>query len=188
MAKKEKTTKRPKALQVDFTGVEGKKGARRIPEGDYLMEVTDYSVGHKSDDEDKKFVKVNYKILKGPTNGDWNEIFGLGKKQLWRLRNFLEAVGFKIASESINVPMEKIVGRKIAMTVEDDVYEGKTKSQVSDWFKAKDYEKLAADSDEEDEDAEDEDTEDEDEETAEEAVTADDEDEDEELEIDDDDI
>jgi hypothetical protein len=185
MAKKEreKTAKKPRKMQIDFTGVEGKKGARRVPEGDYLMEIADYSVDHKKDDETNQFVKVEYKILQGPTKGSWNEIFNLGKTSLWRLRNFLEAVGFTIPSSAVSVPFEKLIGRKVAMTIGDDEYEGKTRSKAQDYFSAKDFEALGEETTDEDEDEEDED-----EESTTEAATADDEDEDEELELVDDDI
>lgn len=187
MAKKtrEKTAKKPRKMQIDFTGVEGKKGARRVPEGDYLMKIKDYAVDHKKDDETNQFVKMEYEILEGPTKGEWNEIFNLGKTSLWRLRNFLEAVGFKIPSSKVDIPFEKLVGRKVAMTIGDDEYEGKTRSKAQDYFSAKDFEALGTEADED----EDSDDEDEDEETTTEAATSDDEDEDEELEIvDDDDI
>ena len=193
MAKKTKSTTatKPRAMQIDFTGVEGKKGARRIPEGDYLMEIVDWSVDHKKGEEEKVFTKIFYKILKGPTDGKWDEIFGHQKNQLWRMRNFLEALGFDIPSSKVKVPFEKLVGKKIAMTVVDDEYEGKIKSKVGDWFKAKDFEALQSESEDEDEDEEAD--EDEDEDAATDAATSDDEDEDEdedeELElVDDDDI
>lgn len=183
MVKKSKksTATKPRAMQVDFTGVEGKRGGRRIPEGDYLMEIVDWAVDHKKDDESSQFVKIFYKIQKGPTDGKWEEIFGLKQNQLWRLRNFLEALGFDIPSSRVKVPFEKLVGKKIAMTIADDTYENKTKSQVQDWFPSKDYEALATDEEEEDED------EDEDEDAATEAATSDDEDEDEESEDEDED-
>lgn len=171
-SKKTKTAQKPRKMQIDFTGVEGKKRARRIPEGDYLMKITDWEVDHKKDDDSNKFLKIYYEIEQGPTEGKWDEIFNLGKTSLWRLRNFLEALGFKIPSKAIMVPFEKLPNKKVAMTVADDEYEGKTKSKAVDYFSAKDYEALAS--------------EDEDEEDAEEAVTSDDEDEEEEEETDED--
>jgi hypothetical protein len=142
------------------------------------MEIKDWSVDHKSDDETKQFVKLEYKIVKGPTDGSWNEIFGLQKTQLWRLRNLLEALGFEIPSSKVSIPFEKLPGKKVAVEVIDDEYEGKTRSKAADYFKAKDYESLASEDDEE----EDED-EDEDEDAATDAATDDDEDEDEDEEL-----
>lgn len=153
--------RKPRVLQVDFTGVEGRKGARRVPEGDYLFQIKDYGVGGEGD---KQWLRMEYTILKGPTTGDFSDMFGLGKKSLWRLRLFLEAVGFKKLASAINkIPMEKLPGKKVAGTVGDDEYEGKIRSKVSDYFSATDYENLgtadtASDDDEEADEDEDEDS------------------------------
>jgi hypothetical protein len=176
--KKGSENKRPAKLQTDFTGVEGRTGRRRIKEGDYLWKITDYEVGKsdKTDDEGKKkrFLVVKYDTLKGPSKGAFSDLFGLAKNQLWRYRLFLEAVGISVKSGVNEVDLTKLVGKKVAGTVEDDEYNGKIKSQVSDYFPAADFEELSS-SEAEDED------EDEDEDVAE-ASTDDDEDDDEELE------
>jgi hypothetical protein len=165
--------KKPRVLQVDFTGVEGRKGARRVPEGDYLWKIKDYGVGGE---DDKPWLRVEYTIEKGPTDGDFSDIFSLSQKALWRLRLFLEAVGFKKLQSSINkIPLEKLPGKSVAGTVGDDEYEGKIRSKVSDYFSAKDYEALGTDEESEEGEEEDEDE-------VTEAVTEEDEDE-EELEI-----
>ena len=174
---------KPRKLSVDFTGVEGKKGGRRIPEGDYLFTIKDYEVGEKND---KKWFRVQLDINKGPTDGEFSEMFGLGQNALWRFRTFLEAVGFKKLKSGINqVPLDKLPGRQFAGTVADDEYNGKIKSQIQDFFSAKDFESLGT------ADVDDEEDEDEEEEAdVASAATDDDEDEDDdELEvIDDDDI
>ena len=174
--------RKPRVLQVDFTGVEGRKGARRVPEGDYLFKIKDYGVGGEAE---KQWVRVEYTIVKGPTTGDFSDMFSLSKKALWRLRLFLEAVGFKKLQSSINkIPMDKLPGKLVAGTVGDDEYEGKIRSKVSDYFSATDYENLGtadADDDESDEDEDEESTTDTD------LTDSDDEDEDDELEVVDDD-
>lgn len=190
----EPINKKPKALTTDFTGVEGRKGARRIKEGDYLFKITDYEAGRseKKDDEGKrkKFLVFKFDILKGPTTGSFSDLFGLSKKQLWRYRLFLEALGVKVGGET-EVNLKKLVGQKVGGTVEDDEYNGKKKSQVADYFSAEDYENLGSEDDEDDEDEDEEDEDEEDEEDVKSAATDDDEDEDEDEElevVDDDDI
>ncbi|HET7713459.1 MAG TPA: hypothetical protein VFK94_03720 [Patescibacteria group bacterium] len=175
--------RKPRVLSVDFTGVEGRKGARRVPEGDYLFTIKDWGVGGEGD---KQWLRIEYTIDKGPTDGDFSDIFGLGKKSLWRLRLFLEAVGFKKLQSSINkIPLDKLPGKKVAGTVGDDEYEGKIRSKVSDYFSAKDYENLGA-AEAEDEEA---DADDEDEDESADLTSGDDDEDDDELEVvDDDDI
>jgi hypothetical protein len=186
----ENKLRRPKTLQFDFTGVEGKRG-RRVPEGDYLLTYTDY--GHGGD-EAPGWMRFNWDITKGPTTGEYSEIFGMKKTQLWRLRALFEASGLKVKSGINDLPLRKLIGKQIAVTIGDDTYEGKTKSQIQDFFKAEEYEALAAgqtdDEEDEDEEEEDEDadlTEDTDEDD-DELETIEDDDDDEDEDEDDDDL
>lgn len=183
MAKESSAVRKPRVLSVDFTGVEGRKGARRIPEGDYLFKIKDYGVGGEGD---KQWLRMVYDIQEGPATGEFSDMFNLGNKSLWRLRLFLEAVGFKKLASSINkIPMEKLPGKLVAATVADDEYEGKVRSRPQDYLSAADYKALGSNTDA----AADDDDEEEDEEQSAD-LTSDDEDEDEdELEVvDDDDI
>lgn len=187
--------KRPAKLQVDFTGVEGRKGRRRIKEGDYLFKIKDYEVGKsaKKDDEGKKkrFCVVTLEIVKGPSTGEFSELFGLAKNQLWRFRLFLEAAGVKVKSSLNDIRLDKLPGKEFAGTVEDDEYNGKIKSQINDFFPAADFDEDTSDSDEEDEDEDEDSDDDEDEEEDEDAdlTEGDDDEDEEELEtVDDDDI
>lgn len=183
MAKESKSgVRKPRILQVDFTGVEGRKGARRVPEGDYLFKITDWGVGGESE---KQWLRIEFNIQQGPTDGDFSDIFSLSQKALWRLRLFLEAVGFKKLKSSLNkIPLDKLPGKLVAATVADEDYDGKTRSRPQDYFSATDFENLSK-AEAEDEESEDEEDEDEDAD-----LTASDEDEDQdELEVvDDDDI
>lgn len=180
MAKKEggSGVRKPRVLQVDFTGVEGRKGARRVPEGDYLWEIKDWGVGGEGE---KQWLRIEYNILKGPTDGSFSDMFNLGKKSLWRLRLFLEAVGFKKLKSSLNkIPLDKLPGKKVAGTVGDDEYEGKIRSKVSDYFSATDYENLGTAGADEDEEESDEDEEDEE---STDLTASDDDEDDDELEV-----
>lgn len=184
----EKKTTKPKILQLDFTGVEGRKKGRRVPEGDYLLKVTDYAKG----DDGDGWIRIEHKILKGPTDGEYSEMFGLGKKSLWRIRNFLEAIGLKIKSSTNAIPMEKVVGKTYAASIEDNVYDNKKKSQIGEFYSKEEWDSLSSDDAEEEEDVDLTSDDDEDEEEEEEDEEEEDEDEDEdddELEtVDDDDI
>lgn len=183
-----KVAKKPRVLQVDFTGVEAGKRGRRVPEGDYLLKIKDYAVGDADGDKDG-WLRVEFDIAKGPVDGEYSELFGLGKKALWRLRLFLEAVGFKKLKSSLNkIPVEKLPGKTIGATIEDHVYNNKTKSQIAEFFTKEEFEALMEDSDEDEEDT-DEDTDEEDEESDDDAdlTDGDDDDDDDELEVVDDD-
>ena len=155
----ESKMRKPKSLQIDFTGVETRKQARRVPEGDYLLKIKDWAVGGEND---KQYLRIVYDIVQGPAKGEFSDIFNLGKNSLWRLRLFLEAVGFKNLQSSVNkIPLDKLPGRTVAATIADDEYDGKVRSRPQEYFSKADFEAVsgqdeeataASDDDDEDED------------------------------------
>lgn len=175
---------KPKKLTVDFTGVEAGGGRVRVPEGDYLFKIADYELRHKKDDESSRYIQWSLEILKGPggTGKRIRYITSLKPEALFNLRNMLTDAGFKVPSKSVDVPLEKVIGRQIAGTVIDDEYEGKIKSVVDNLFPAADFESLSGKAGEDNGD-EDEDEESTDESTVAEAATSDDEEDDDELEL-----
>lgn len=178
---KAKTTK-PKVLQIDFTGVEGRKRGRRVPEGDYLLKVTDYAKGG----DDPGWIRIEHEIKKGPTKGEYSEMFSLSKKALFRWYNFLEAIGIKPKSGKNKIDMTKIVGKTYGATIGDNEYDNKTKSQIDEFYTKEEWEAIAAGDEEEESEDADLTSDDEDEDEDSDEVEEDEEDEDEEDEDEDD--
>lgn len=173
---------KPKKLTVDFSNVEERAGSIRIPEGDYLFQVMDYELKSKKDDSTSKYLNWKFKIVEGPggVGKSLYYITSLKPEALFNLKGMLGDMGFKVPKSTVDIPLEKCIGKQIAGTVADDEYENKIRSKIQNVFSSKDFEALGADEDEESTDGE----------AAAEAVTDDDEDEDtDELElVDDEDI
>lgn len=179
------------AVIVDFGDTESRGGAKgsrsaHVPEGDYAVKVTGAKLD-KSSEKDTPGIFVTYVITdpkkyKGKTLRDrlW-----LSDKALWRIRQTWEALGVQVPSKKVKLDPKKIIGKTCAVTVEDDEYEGKIRSNIVDTFLLSEYKDLQANADEdeeldEDEDEEEEeDDEDEDEEDDEDEDEEDDEEEDE---------
>jgi hypothetical protein len=145
-----------KKIRIDFTGVdkEIRSGGRasHIPPGDYLAKPVS-SEARKTDAGSKyiswRFQVVDPKKYKGKTLYDRTS---LKPNALWNLRNLIySAVGKNIAGKVLNFDPEVCYGKTLMVTVEDDEYEGKVRSQIVD-YQPKD--KYNADADEEDDDEE----------------------------------
>ena len=156
-------------IKIDFTGVdkEIRSGGRaaRVPEGDYLAKPVKAEL-RKSEKSGSRYISWRFQIVepkkyKGKTLYDRTS---LKPDALWNLRNLIfSAVGKNIAGSVLNFDPEVIYGKTLMVTVEDDEYEGKVRSQIVDYQPKKKYK--AGDEEEEDEDYdEEEDTEEEEEE------------------------
>lgn len=77
----------------------------------------------------------------------------LDKQNAWKIRNVFEACGISVPQKLMNVDPQKVTGKLIGATLEDNEWKGKVRSQIGDVFSAKEFD--AKDSDEdEDEDVE----------------------------------
>jgi len=166
-------------VSLNMRGVEGRTGGRvHYPEGDYLVKVTKAELGKSSEKETPaaimSFQFTQDKALKGK---NIREYFYLTDKAMWKVRNLLEACGVKVPDKSFNFDFAKLVGKSLAITIEDEEYDNKTRSRITDTFTEaefssnvmdEDEEELDVDEDEEDEEEEDEDEEEEDDEEDEE--------------------
>jgi hypothetical protein len=76
----------------------------------------------------------------------------LDKQNAWKIRNVFEAVGIKVAQKMLNVDPQKVVGKMIGATLEDNEYNGKVKSQIGDIFSAKDFDGGSEDAEDVDDD------------------------------------
>lgn len=176
---------------VDFGDTDsrgGKKSERaaHVPEGDYAVKVKAAKLD-KSSEKETPGIFVTYVITAPSKYKDkiLRDRLWLSDGALWRVRQAWEAMGVQVPSKKVKLDPKKIIGKECAVTVEDDEYEGKVRSNVVDTFLLSDYEELQSadddDLDEEDEDEDEVDDEDEDEDEE-------DEDEEEEAEDEDDDI
>jgi hypothetical protein len=148
-----------KKIKIDFGGVdtEIRSGGRaaHVPEGDYLAKPVNAEL-RKSEKSGSKYISWRFQILepkkfKGKTLYDRTS---LKPDALWNLRNLIHAaLGKNVAGKVINLDPEVAYGKPLMITVEDDEYEGKLRSQIVD-YQPKDKYEEGEDTDEEDEDEE----------------------------------
>lgn len=170
-----------KVKQINFSGVDkeikkGGGGGKRIPEGDYVAKIIDGEF-HHNEDSGSNGIKWEFQIVEGPHKGvKLRGYTSLKPEALWSLRNLIHAAtGKNVAGKAINLDIDKLIGKKVGVAVEDNEYtsgEGakkKTKvtSQVNTAFPAdevgdSDDEEEDDDETEEEEDDEEEDEEDDD--------------------------
>lgn len=158
------------AAILDFTDVKDGGASfnkKRVPAGDYLAKVT----------------KVEDRPVKGTEEPQWLFTIELTEKftdrkfpyycklvpnQLWKVRNLFLAAGLAIPKKKVKLDPNKVVGKTIAITLEDDEYDGKMQSTVSQTFPANELDDTGVSDEDEDEEYEDEEEETEEVDTAEE--------------------
>lgn len=135
----------PAKLTVDFSGVEVRQGSVHLPEGDYLMEVAGCELRSKKDDESRKYLLWALRVVE-PESAKGKTIYhrtSLVKESLWSLRKFLvDLLGEdKVPQKALDLPLAKIVAAKprLGVTLQDDEYEGKLKSEVAATFSKNEF-------------------------------------------------
>ena len=59
---------------------------------------------------------------------------GLDEKQLWKLRNVIQAVGMKAPKSKISIDTDRLIGKKLGIELVDDEYDGRMKSVINAVF------------------------------------------------------
>lgn len=157
-----------KKMKVNFAGVDKEirkgGGGSKIPEGDYLGKIVEQELRDSA--AGSRYFRWKIQVASGEFKG--KSVYlntSLKPEALWNLRNLIHAAtGKNVAGKQLDFDPEKLYGKLIGMTVEDNEYtkDGTTKitSQVASTFPQDELE--GADSDDEDDEEEDEDEEDED--------------------------
>lgn len=118
---------------VDLTGYRDRSSAR-LPEGDYLVRITDAETTEikSGDNAGKPMVNLFYEVVDGPSRGQvLVDRLPITEKALWRVVGFLRAVGLKVEKKQLQIPFKLLVGRTLIVTVEDgEPYNGNVKSEV----------------------------------------------------------
>lgn len=141
-------------LKVDMTGVES---YTRCSEGEHLVRVKKMDMGQVQGSGDDA-LKAVFEVIQGSDKGcQVFETFSLSEKALWKLKQFLMAIGMK-ADGKLNLDLDKLEGKVCVIDVIHDEYNGTKRAKISSYLKP------TEESDEDDEDEEEEDDEDEEEE------------------------
>lgn len=124
---------------VDFTGYKDRQSAR-VPEGDYLVRISDAEVTEikSGDNAGKPMVNLYYEIAQGSSTGQMLvDRLPITEKALWRVAAFLRAIGLKVEKKQLQIPFKLIMGRTFVVTVKDgEPYNGNVKSEVTSYASA----------------------------------------------------
>lgn len=174
-------------MQVDFSDTEsrgGKKsagGRKHYPEADYKVRVKSAKFGHSGEKETPR-LEVTYVFTEGKYKGkEIRDDLYLSPKALWRLRQTLEALGVKVPSKRVRINPDNLLKKEAAITVEDEEYDGKVYSRVSDTYTIDDWDEASSDIEDDDEDEDDDEESDDDDDDEDEDDDKDEDDEDEDL-------
>ena len=142
-------------LKVDMTGVES---YTRCPEGEQLARVKKMEMGTVQGSGDDA-LKAVFEVIKGDGKGcQVFETFSLGEKALWKLKQFLTAIGVK-ADGKLSLDLDKLEGKICILDVIHEDYNGQKRAKISAYLKPNNDSDEDEDVDEEDEDDEEEDEE-----------------------------
>lgn len=134
-------TAAPTKMILDFTNVKDSSGVNPVhrPAGDYRVKLVKVeAVPNKKDPS-----ITNWVFHFTPTDmqsATYPYYCVLQENQLWKVRNLLIACGLSVPKKKVNVDPNKLVGREIGVTLDDDEYEGKMKSVITALFPASDLE------------------------------------------------
>lgn len=152
----------PKQIVVDFTNVKDSSGYSQthVRSGDYRGKVKSVEYGES---KDNKTPMLTYALaLATRPSATYRYNCPLTEKSLWKLRNLLVACGVNVPKKKLNIAAvaERIVGKEVGMSLDDDEYNGNIRSQVTSVFPASDLPADAPAEDETDEAPADDDTDD----------------------------
>jgi hypothetical protein len=128
-----KTTATKRA--IDFTNVKerGDHNPKHKPAGDYRAKIV--KVGDHVKSGEKQATGWVYTIaLVSDQRATYPYYCMWGDKQEWKIRNLFVAAGLTVPKKKVMVDPNKVVGREIGITLEDDEYEGRMKSTVYTTF------------------------------------------------------
>jgi len=130
---------------------------KRVAEGDYLARIVSVQ---------------DAEVKSGDNQGDFQWLFILSPElhplakypyyckldanQLWKIRNLLQSCGINVPKKRIKLDPEKVVGKLVAISLQDDEYEGKMKSTIASIFPPSDMEDTESTDDEDEDEDEDE--------------------------------
>lgn len=147
------------AKALDMTDVKdgGSFNKGRVPSGDYLAKVVkvDDAKVKKGDNEgqDQWLFTIQLEQFK---SRKYPYYCTLTPNQLWKVRNLCTAVGIVVPKKRVKIDPNKLLNRLIAVTMEDDEYEGKEQSVIAAVFPASELESTEPDLPDQEDDEEEE--------------------------------
>jgi len=120
-----------RTIEVDFTDVEaGGGGGFHIPEGEYGVKVESVEMA-ESENGNEQF-KWTFVGTEGKAKGKKFFYYtALVEQALWKLKQTLLGLGVEVPDGAMDVELDDLVGLEGTGVVEDDEYQGKTRSKLA---------------------------------------------------------
>lgn len=138
-------------ITVDLSNYKERVGAR-VPEDTYRVVVEDAELDQaKSGNE---MINLWFRIVGGPEDGSTLvDRLVLTEKSLFRVVGFMQAIGLPTPKKRLQLNLKQFINKQLEVTVEDDTYQGRTRSAVRGYAKVAKASK-ATETEDLDEDAE----------------------------------
>lgn len=147
---------------LDFTNTKDGGASfnkKRVPMGDYLAKVTKVEDSPTKENKEPQWL-YSIELVDKYTDRCFPYYCKLVENQLWKVRNLFIAAGLAIPKKKVKLDPNRVVGKMIAVTLEDDEYDGKLQSTIVQVFPANELDGDDVDADEDDVDEEEEEDED----------------------------
>lgn len=128
-----------KAVVMDMTDVKDGGGAfnrkHRVP-GDYPGKITKVEDARKKDDPSKKMWLFTIEV----GTGAYPYYCTFDEKSLWKIKQLFVAAGLPVAKKKVKLDPNKLIGKTVGVTLDDDEYNDKLRSSVASVFSASELE------------------------------------------------
>lgn len=121
-------------LDMSKVKEQGAFNPRHMPEGDYLARVTKIEDAPVKKVENQGAPQWLFTIQLEDRHATYPYYCQFAENQLWKIRNLLVAAGINVPKKRLKVDPTKLLNKLIAITLEDDEYEGKMKSVIAAIF------------------------------------------------------
>lgn len=118
-----------KGIVVDFTGVEA---FVKMPVGIHNVVVKEAEIG-SAKSSDNRVLTIVFEHESGATV---KHRLTLTKNALWKLKQFLEAIGEKGLDGKFKLEPDKLIGKKCSVEIGEEEYDGKMYARVENCMKA----------------------------------------------------
>jgi len=124
-----------KGIAVDFSDTES---SVTLPEGDYLLKVEDVET-KISENSGSEYLAITFVVEDGKFKNKkvWHNC-SLQPQALFNLRGVLEALGFEVPAGIMELDPADMIGEVCAGAVAHEVYEGKKKARIVEFFSPED--------------------------------------------------
>lgn len=125
---------------------------KRVPAGDYLAKVTRVVDSPTKESKEPQWL-FTFQLVDRYTDRKFPYYCKLVENQLWKVRNLFIAAGLAIPKKRVKLDPNRVVGKLVGLTLEDEEYENKLQSQIAAIISASELEDSdsSAEGDEEDE-------------------------------------